>query len=426
MSIEDASYPGEKSVYDAKKEEEAQEITPNQNPIMITLKTALKEAGWIFVLSRAVIFMLTYLGVSIIPATKNLFSINCFASTRACVISWMHYDVFSYIDIAMHGYVNARATAFFPLFPFLLRVPGALLGGSVVDYYIAGIVLSNVFFFVALIVLYLLVEDRFDASVARTALFYTAFAPYALFFFVGYTEALFLMLCLLTFFFLNQAVQRQSILSWWLAGLCGFVTVLSRSQGLLLVIPYLVVYVQHFFLPRTFSNSKWSEKVLAFVPIALIPLGLATYMFYLWQTKGDPWLFSESQTLYWGRLPLTSPLVTIGYVIKALSIPTSFQVLNVINLVSLLIPIFGLIIGWKRIPLHYTLFALALILFATLYPLGKANALTSVPRFMLVVFPAIIVFASIKNTRFEKAYLVLTLPLFALNVLLFVNHFWVA
>jgi Gpi18-like mannosyltransferase len=426
MKLEESVEQGKKFVYPVEKAEEVPATPPPGPSMKTTFRTALKEAGWIFILSRVVIIILTYLGVTILPENRTLHTTNCFTNTRACLVSWMHYDVFSYIDISMHGYVNAKATAFFPLFPLLLRFPGVLLGGSVADYYVAGIILSNIFFFFALIVLYLLVEDRFDTSIARTTLFYTAFAPYALFFFIGYTEALFLLLSVMTFFFLNRAMQKQSLLSWWLAGFCGFLSALSRSQGLLLIIPYLVVYVQHFFLPRTFSTSAWREKILAFAPIVLIPLGLVTYMLYLWKAQGDPFLFSTAERVDWGRSPLTFPLVTIYYVVKALFIPSSLQVLNLLNLVSLFIPILGLTIGWKRIPLHYSLFALLMILFVTIYPQGIYNALTSAPRYLIAVFPTTIIFASIKNTRFEKAYLALSLPIFALNILLFVNHYWVA
>ena len=393
---------------------------------MSTSKVAWKEAACIFVLSRLVIVILTYLGVSLFAVNKTLNLINCFTDTKACLLSWMHYDVSSYINISMQGYVSARATAFFPLFPLLLRLPGTLLGGSIFDYYVAGIVLSNVFFLFASVILYLLVEDLFDASTARNALFYTAFAPYALFFFIGYTEALFLLLCLLTFFYLHRAAQNQSLLYWWLAGLCGFLAALSRSQGLLLTMPFFVVYGQHFFFARKFHDSTWGNKILALLPIVLIPMGLAMYMLYLWKTQGDPFLFSTAQIVDWGRLPLTFPLVTIYYVVQAIFVPSGLQVLNILNLVSILIPIFGLIIGWKRIPLHYSLFALLLIILATIYPLGTQNALTSVPRFMIVVFPTTIIFASIKWPRFDRYYLALTLPIFALNIFLFVNHYWVA
>src|SRR5689334_20232933 len=107
---------------------------------MSTIKAACKDTVWVFALSRLVILILTFLGVSLLPAHQALNSINCFTNTRACALTWMHFDVFSYIDIARRGYVNAKATAFFPLFPALLRFSGALLGGSITNYYIAGII----------------------------------------------------------------------------------------------------------------------------------------------------------------------------------------------------------------------------------------------------------------------------------------------
>ena len=62
-----------------------------------TFKTACKEAMWTFVLSRVVIIILTYLGISFFPQNRSTHSLNCFTDTRACLVSWMHYDVFSYI-----------------------------------------------------------------------------------------------------------------------------------------------------------------------------------------------------------------------------------------------------------------------------------------------------------------------------------------
>jgi hypothetical protein len=279
-------------------------------------------------------------------------------------------------------------------------------------------------------VLHALVSDLFDASTARRALFYVAFAPYALFYFAGYTESLFLLLCLMMFFFLSRAQKGNSSISWWLAGFCGLLTAISRPQGLLLALPFLVIYIRHFFFRHSFSSTNGREKLLAIFPLTLIPLGLGIYMLYLWKVFHNPFIFSTSQTLYWGRLPLTFPFVTISYVIRAILKPSSLhlslQILNILNLLSILIPLGALLVGWKRIPFHYVLFALALIVFATLYPMGTQNALTSVPRFMTVVFPVPIIFASIKWPRFERTYLALTLPIFAMNVFLFVNHYWVA
>ena len=390
-----------------------------------TIKAAWKDAAWVFVLSRLVILILTFLAVSLLPAHQALNPINCFTNTRACVLSWMRFDVFSYIDIARRGYVNARATAFFPLFPALLRFPGASLGGSVADYYVAGIILSNIFFFFALVVLYLLVDELFDTSIARTSLFYLAFAPYALFFFIGYTEALFILLCILAFFCLQKAINTQKLIYWLLAGISGFFAALSRSQGVLLAVPFLIVFLQQYLFARKFPETTWREKILAFSPIVLIPLGVGVYMLYLWHTKGDPLLFSKGEALSWGR-KLTPPWISVGQAVRALFKPDSLQIQNILNLASLVGVLIALIIGWKRLPLHYTVFAILLMIFPLLYPLGTADGLTGLPRYMLIIFPATIIFASYKGPRFEKSYLALTLPLFTINVLLFIAHYWVA
>ena len=43
--------------------------------------------------------------------------------------------------------------------------------------------------------------------------------------------------------------------------------------------------------------------------MALVPTGLLGYMAFLWARFGDPLIFAQAQTDYWGR-ELTNPLVT--------------------------------------------------------------------------------------------------------------------
>jgi hypothetical protein len=116
-------------------------------------------------------------------------------------------------------------------------------------------------------------------------LFYLAFAPYALFFFIGYTEALFVLLCLLTFYCLQKAIHTHKMIYWLLAGINGFFAALSRSQGVLLAVPFFIVFLQQYLFAQKFSETSWHEKILALGPIILIPLGVGVYMLYLWHTK---------------------------------------------------------------------------------------------------------------------------------------------
>ncbi len=92
-----------------------------------------------------------------------------------------------------------------------------------------------------------------------------------------------------------------------------------------------------------------------------------------------------------------------------------------------LLPILALVLGWKRLPLHYSLFALAIMLFSLSFPLGTINSLASQPRYMLTAFPFIVVFALWgKRPRFDQAYLAVAIALLAVNTILFVTHYWVA
>ena len=83
---------------------------------------------------------------------------------------------------------------------------------------------------------------------------------------------------------------------------------MTRSLGILLGVPFLVVYVQHFLLPGRFKETGWRQKLATFAPILLIPLGLVTYMIYLGYTMGNPLLFSVAEATSWHR-PFVPPWV---------------------------------------------------------------------------------------------------------------------
>ncbi|BCL80528.1 hypothetical protein ccbrp13_29930 [Ktedonobacteria bacterium brp13] len=390
---------------------------------MSMVKVAFKEAGWIFFISRLVILVITFLGVSLLPMSGS--NSSCLANPSNCIRAWMHFDVFSYIYIAMHGYDAERATVFFPLWPLLLHSLGFLAGGSDVNFYLIGMVLANLFFYLALVVLYLLTANLFEQGVAQKALLYLAFAPYALFFFIGYTESLFLLLCLTTFLFLQRGLQYGVAINWWLAGLCGLLASLTRSQGFLLTVPFILVFAQHYILAGKFTMARWREKIIALLPIVLVPTGVVLYMCYLWYTKGNPMLFSVAEARDWHRA-FRLPWVGLHAAVRGLFIPGGLQLQNALNLGSFLVTLLILVSGWKRLPLYYTLFALVLIIFPLCYPLGTADALAALPRYMLIVFPIIIISASWKQQRVVALYLAFTITLFIFNCLLFSHHYWVA
>jgi len=383
---------------------------------------AFKEAGKVFLLSRVIILFITFVSVSRFPLAGTASGRNCGIHINDCLIAWYHWDAEAYVYIAQHGYANVQYTAFFPLWPLLEHSVGGLFGTTFMAYYKSGLLLSNIFFYGALVLLYMLLSEDFEETVARTALFFLAFNAYALFFFAGFTESLFLLLCVAVFY----CLRREEPWYWWLAGLLGMLAMLTRSAGIALAVPFIVLAVQRFWRMRRDEEGNWLQKIHMFVPIAIIPVGLLLYMFYLDRTTGNPLMFSVQEALNWKR-HLAFPWTGIGTNVHLLLMTPNDKIENVLDLLFTLLPIGVLIAGWRRLPWHYSLFAVALILLSLLYPLPAPVPLASVPRYMLVVFPVFVILAMwAKRQSIDRIYIAVSLPLLAINIALFVSHYWVA
>ena len=313
----------------------------------------------------------------------------------------------------------------FPLWPLLQRPVGLLFGGTFPgSYYIGGLLLANLCFYCALVVLYKLLIAHFDAAIARRALFYMAFAPYALFFFAGYSESLFVLLCIASFLVLQGGQARN----WWFAGLLGFLAALTRSSGVFLVVPYLVLYVQRFWIPSERAKSTWRAKLNALIPIVLIPMGVIAYLLYLYFTKGDAFIFSLAEKNYWNR-HFSFPWTTGYLVIKAFFVAPSWIYLfeHLVSFVFTLLPLLVLGFGWKRIPLHYRLFATTLATFSLSFPLEGISPLLSQPRYLLILFPIFVILGIWgKRRRFHQWYFALSLTCFICFTASFICNLWVA
>jgi len=369
-------------------------------------KAAWKEAARIFGLSRLMILLFWYPCVTFVPMltpAKNIVSKPCTNMTdniRCFLLSWGHWDTVHYVQIAHNGYTMLSNTVYFPFFPLLMHSVGFLLGGSTIADYAAGLILANSCFYGVLVLFYLLVSEDFGHTVAKYALAYLALAPYGLFFFIGYTESLFLLLTLAVFLFL----RRGKPLDLWLAGLCGFLGALTRPTGILLIVPFLVLLTQRFGI-RTLN---------AILSMALIPAGLLTYMLYLWITKSNPLVFSAEEGLVWHHytaLPWVGMFNAIQEIVKQ----GPYYVEDTSDVLLTLVPIVALIVGWKQLPLHYSLFSLMMILFVLCEP-RQEEPLLSVPRYLLVAFPIFILFALWSKNRRVAWHLMVP------SILLFITH----
>ncbi|QBD80264.1 hypothetical protein EPA93_31515 [Ktedonosporobacter rubrisoli] len=368
---------------------------------------------------------------------------ECLRDVGLCMNSWLQFDATHFLGIAYYGYGGYRmdmagyhlhhpyTAAFFPLYPLLIHGFGLLFGGSFIAHYIASLLISNLSFFIASILLYRLVCNDFGDVIARRSLFFLAFHPFAVFFFLGYSESLFLMFCLGSLCFL----RRGRPLDWWLAGLCGAGAILTRGTGIILLLLFSVAFLKHFWVElrawfehkqSIFKEGRWRAMLNALLPMTFIPLALGLYMLYLWINWQDPWLFSHGEEHIWGRHITWPWMGTFEAIYNLLFTTHGCDARNLTDLIFTIGPLAIIIAGWKRLPLDYLIFALAVALFSLLYP-WPGHALASAPRFLLIMFPVGVMLALWSaRSMARRAFEVIWLTFFVLNTLLFVLWNWVA
>jgi Mannosyltransferase (PIG-V) len=377
---------------------------------------ALKEVVPLYIAVHSAFFVISCLSVLFVVRDFQWSAVPL----RTLWQSWRRWDSGHYVGIALHGYQQPFHTAFFPLFPILERALSVILTRG--DPFIAGLIISDVATLVLLLVLYQLVSEDFDAERAAHTILYLSIFPTAFFFATAYNEALFLCLTLMSFYNMRHG-------NWWLAGLFGFLAGLTRSVGLLLLLPFCYEYLRQ----RQFELRKMRVDVLAG---ALIPAAILVFSVYCYLRFHDFLAFSHAEVT-WQR-ELRWPWHGIIGSIKAILIssgPLSFQTLrNLLDLgpdllVGALI-VLGFVGPWRlpRSLWSYVIYAGALYLFLQFFPTGGTGIfpLQSMSRYMLEIFPAFILLAAFARYRlFHLNYLFVSGALLFFLLTQFLTGHWV-
>lgn len=296
---------------------------------------------------------------------------------------WGVWDTFWYMDIAQNGYSTIGPIAstpnqtnfpFFPLYPGLMHLLGKITNG---EYYLAGIVISNVALVVAGYLLYKLVAMDSGHSTALRSVKYLFLYPVAFIFSGVFTESLYLCLTLLCFYLAKQQ-------KWWLAGLAGALLSATRTLGILIVLPLAFEYGRHI-------DFKIKNLRLNSLFVLLIPSGLAGFCLYSYQATGDFFYFKSNQSA-WGR-EILNPVASLWIAIRQGVTQQDAKTLTEIafTLVTLLL----LTVFFRKINFSYWLYGL----YSILIPLSAG--ILSIPRYTLPIFPLFIALAHL--SRKDKA-----------------------
>ncbi len=313
------------------------------------------------------------------------------AETNVLLSVWQRFDANWYLKIAQRGYSSDDgSTVYFPLYPLLIRVVGALVGNSM----LSALLISNLALIGALAMLYRLSEALFGATSARRAVAYGLLFPTAFFLQVAYTEALFLFLTLAAFDFARRD-------QWIVAAILGVLSALTRLQGVLLIVPLAYLFWQQ---SRTTHHApSITYHVLRFTPLLLIPFATIAFLAFTNLSLLSSYV-GELHARFvfpWDNLVASIALLASGRA----------SLVDLLNLLTTIV--FGAmtIAIWRALPREYGLYALAMYC-APLFRMTTTQPLVSMDRYALAIFPAFILLgAHGKNAWINRAIVYLSFPL---------------
>ncbi len=323
------------------------------------------------------------------------------------VNAWARWDANWYRDIAARGYQftadKQTNVAFFPAYPMLLRAAHVVVGSRKDMWWMAsGMVVANLSLLGCLIYLFQLARLEFDEETARRAVLYLLIFPTTLFLSAVYSESTFLLFLIGSFY---HARKR----AWWWAGLLGIGATLCRPPGVLIFVGLVVEYL----LQCEFNWRKLRWNALA---LSLPPLALVGYFAYLHFWAGTATAVVEAQGR-WG-MGIQSQWQTIA--------PFFYEggrrIGTYIDLTFTFV-FLGLVIAIARhLRASYAAYSIVSLIFITMW-----GSLESVPRYVLGIFPAILLLAHFgRYPAFDRVWVPISAGLAAFFMAAFAVWGWVA
>ena len=377
---------------------------------------AWSEALKLVAFTRAIFLGVAYLAASFLAATDG-------SSDVGVLDMWTRWDARHFLEIAEFGYTDPRtdphATAFFPLWPLLIRAFSA----TGLSPALAAMLLSAAASVVVVAYLYRLAEEELqnrgagsagpqNGGAGRRASLYLLFFPTAVFLVAPYSESLFLAGAIPAFYYARRG-------RWLLSGAFAAVAMGARAAGAFLIVGLLLEFVRR----RDFSATTLRRGLVAGV-VSLLPL--AAFAAYLWQVKGDPLYFFTDQRLGWGR-ELSSPLEALRATWGATRVDAGEGALT------------NFVIGWRVEIAAVALGTLAVVWALTkrewgyagfmgvlLVSLVTSSIYLSVPRMLLSMFPIVLFLAEWtgRDPRRHETVLLGFAAIAMLGVVAFTRQAW--
>lgn len=329
---------------------------------------------------------------------------------RHITVPWLNFDGRNYLKIASDGYDQEYQTdlrVFFPLYPILVRLISL---NFLLNPVLVGLGISVLSFTAAIFVFNIILRNKkINEKQRLKSILALLVFPTSFYFIAFYTESLFLLLVLLTFYYLD----RKNFIG---AALITAIATATRVTGLALVVPLVF---------EAYSDYKRTGKFS--LAVFLAPLGLLLYATYIQFFGGGAMSIISSQKNWNKPLGVFGPVIAFkdGFlkflygsaITRGEFFGRSMEVLEFVSAALLLILI---IYFYKKIKTTYWLYMLVSIM-----PIFFSGVLSSVHRYMAVLFPIYIIIGSLPKKYYYPVILMSILLLIYLSSL-FLRGYWVA
>ena len=326
---------------------------------------------------------------------------------------WQRWDACWYTKIAAFGYEPVENSVnFWPMFPVLTGLVGRLLFGAMA---LGGLVVAGVAYIVAMTGLRRLVAVDLDDDVALRTTIAISIFPTAFFFFAPFTESLFLAAAV-------WAVLGARRRLWAVAAIAALLAGLTRIQGVFLVLPLgweAIVYWREQGLaggrPVLSAGTLLRPTVAALAPV----VGFVAFLAYSASVAGKTPL--DTQELWGGKsfhLPWDVVEASWRWAVER------HDPLQALNLATLLLFALVTVLGLRRVPISYSLYAIPqIILIGTRI---QPTPLTSTARYLLVIFPVFVILALVPGRWLRFGWAIASVMLLALLMAAFLGGSYVA
>lgn len=309
-----------------------------------------------------------------------------------------NWDGGHFVNIGEFGYRDNSQYVFFPLYPLLINI----LSKITHNYLISGLLINIVSSFLSIQLLYRLILRDFGKDIAKKTILMLLFFPTSFFLLTTYSEGLFLFFAISTFYFLRQNKIALATLTCALASA-------TRLAGIALFIAIIFD-----FYSRGINKKNWY--------LIFGILGFSLYCWFLFVKTTDPFYFITAES-NWKRF-IAIPGLSFWEVINKLFEKGLINKAYFNSFIELIFATFGLgmsIRVFRFMPPAFGIYSFLSMILPLL-----SNSLTSVPRFILPIFPIFVLIAQIKKENILLLYQLLSILLLSAFSILYINGFWVS